>query len=138
MASQKGKELLLKVGDGATSESFTTIGGLRSTSIQLNDELVDTTNKDSTGNWREVLAGAGIKSVTFSGSGVFTDSAAEETLRADFFNAAHTNYQVIVPDFGTFEGAFKITSMGYAGEYNGEVTYDVTLESAGEITFTSA
>lgn len=138
MAAQKGKELLLKVGDGATSESFTTVGGLRSNSIALNKEMVDITNKDSVDQWREALAGAGVKSATFSGSGVFTDSAAEETVRADFFSDAFTNYQVIVPDFGTFEGAFEITALSYAGEYNGEVTYDVTLESVGAVTFTSA
>lgn len=138
MASQKGKELLLKVGDGATSESFTTVGGLRSTSISLNREMVDITNKDSTNQFREGLAGAGVKSATFSGSGVFTDTAAEETVRADYFSDAFTNYQVIVPDFGTFEGPFQITALNYAGEYNGEVTYDVTLESVGDVAFTSA
>lgn len=138
MAAQKGKELLLKVGDGASSESFTTVGGLRSNSIALNKEMVDITNKDSVDQWREALAGAGVKSATFSGSGVFTDSAAEETVRADFFSDAFTNYQVIVPDFGTFEGAFEITALSYAGEYNGEVTYDVTLESVGAVAFTAA
>lgn len=138
MSAQKGKELLIKIGDGGGPETFTTVGGLRDTSIQLNQEMVDITNKDSVNRWREVLAGAGVRSATFSGSGIFTDSAAEEAVRADFFSDANNNYQLIVPDFGTFEGAFLITSLEYGGSYNGEVTYTLTLESAAEITFTAA
>jgi len=138
MATQKGKELLLKVGDGGTpTEAFTTVGGMRTNTMQLNKETVDVTNKDSTDQWRELLEGAGVKSASFSGSGIFTDSAAEETVRADFFSDAFTNYQAIVPDFGTFTGAFEVTALSYAGEYNGSATYDLTLESAGAITFAS-
>ena len=134
MAAQKGSSLLLKVGNGASPEVFTTIGGLRSTSITMNDEPVDVTNKDSSGV-RALLAQGGTTSYTISGSGVFTDAASETTLRQKFNTATFANFQVIVPDFGTFTGAFMVASLEYAGEYNGEVTYSVTLESAGAITF---
>lgn len=134
MAAQKGSSLLLKIGDGASPESFTTVGGLRSTSITINDEPVDVTNKDSSNN-RELLANGGVQSISISGSGVFTDAASETTLRSDFGNSTFTNYQVIIPDFGTYTGAFMVASLEYAGEYNGEVTYSVTLESSGAITF---
>lgn len=137
MAAQKGSSLLIKIGDGASPESFTTVGGLRSTSISLNDEAVDVTTIDS-GNHRELLAQGGIRAVSISGSGVFTDSASESSLRTAYGASSFSNYQVIVPDFGTYEGAFMIASLEYAGEYNGEVTYSVTLESSGEITFTAA
>lgn len=149
MAAQKGSALLVKIGDGGSPEAFTTIGGLRSTSISFSDEPVDITNKDSLGH-RELLAGAGVNSVTMSGSGVFTDSASETTLLNEFYDqqntsngssaqtAEFTNYQLIVPDFGTFQGSFMIGSLEYAGEYNGEVTYSVTFESAGYIAFTAA
>lgn len=146
MAAQKGSALLIKIGDGGSPESFTTVGGLRSNSISLNDEAVDVTTMDSSGH-RELLAGGGVNSVSVSGSGVFTDAASETTLKTAYFaqqntsdgssaqTAAFKNFQVIVPDFGTFTGSFMIASLEYAGEYNGEVTYSVTLESAGYTTF---
>ena len=135
MAAQKGAALLLKI--NTTGTTYVTVGGLRSTSITLNDEAVDVTNKDSSGN-RTLLADGGIHSVSVSGSGVFTDAASETTLREAMNASTFKNFQVIVPDFGTYQGAFMVASLEYAGEFNGEVTYSVTLESSGAITFTAA
>lgn len=144
MAAQKGLDMLLKV--NTTGSTYVTVGGLRSTSITLNDESVDITNKDSLGH-RQLLAGGGMNSVSISASGVFTDAATEENVRADFFGqqntsdgssaqtASFTNYQFLIPDFGTLTGSFQITSLEYAGEYNGEVTYSMSFESAGYITY---
>lgn len=134
MAAQKGSALLMKIGDAASPEVFTTIGGMRSTSLTMNDEMVDVTNKDSS-NARTILAQGGVNSITVSGSGVFTDSASETTLKGKFNVSALTNYQFIVPDFGTFTGTFMLTTLEYGGEYNGEVTYSFTFESSGAITF---
>jgi TP901-1 family phage major tail protein len=134
MAAQQGKALLMKIGDGASPEVFTTIGGMRSNTLTMNDEMVDVTNKDSSGA-REILAQGGVNSITVAGSGVFTDSASETELKGKFNVAALTNYQFLVPDFGTFTGAFMLTTLEYAGEYNGEVTYSFTFESSGAITF---
>ena len=134
MAAQKGAALLLKIGDGASPEAFTTVGGLRSTSITLNDEAVDVTTKDSS-SLRALLANGGVQTISISGSGVFTDAASETTLRGKFGASSFSNFQVIIPDFGTYTGAFMVASLEYAGEYNGEVTYSVTLESSGTITF---
>ena len=124
----------MKLGNAGSPETFTTIGGMRSTSISINDETVDITNKDS-GTARTLLAQGGIFSMSVSGSGVFTDSASEATLQGDMNQAALTNYQFLIPDFGTYTGAFQLTSLEYAGEYNGEVTYSFTFESSGAITF---
>lgn len=144
MAAQKGLDMLLKV--NTTGSTYVTVGGLRSTSITLNDESVDITNKDSLGH-RQLLAGGGMNSVSISASGVFTDAATEENVRADFFGqqntsdgssaqtASFTNYQFLIPSFGTLTGSFQITSLEYAGEYNGEVTYSMSFESAGYITY---
>lgn len=134
MAAQKGSALLMKIGNAGSPEAFTTIGGMRSTSIALNDEAVDVTNKDS-GRARTLLAQGGVNSLTVSGSGVFTDSASEATLKGKFDISAFTNYQFLVPDFGTFTGSFMLASLEYAGEFNGEVTYSFTFESTGAITF---
>ena len=144
MAAQKGLDMLLKV--NTSGSTYATVGGLRSTSITLNDESVDVTNKDSLGH-RTLLAGAGMNSVSISASGVFTDATTEENVRADFFlqqntsdgssaqTAAFTNYLFQIPDFGTLTGAFQITSLEYAGEHNGEVTYSMSFESAGYIAY---
>tara|TARA_Y100000114_G_C11762484_1_gene330668 strand:+ start:3373 stop:3786 length:414 start_codon:yes stop_codon:yes gene_type:complete len=134
MAAQKGSALLMKIGDGGSPEAFTTIGGMRSTSISLNDEMVDITNKDSS-RARTILAQGGVNSMTVSGSGVFTDSASETTLRSKFDESGLTNFQFLIPDLGTYTGNFRLTTLEYAGEYNAEVTYSFTFESSGAITF---
>ena len=134
MAAQKGSALLLKIGNGGSPETFSTVGGLRSTEISLNDETVDVTNKDSSGN-RTLLADAGVASVSISGSGVFTDAASETALKNAWSSGSFVNYQIIIPDFGTYQGAFQLTALSYAGEFNGEVTYSVTLESSGAVAF---
>jgi TP901-1 family phage major tail protein len=134
MAAQKGSAMLMKVGNGASPEVFTTIGGLRSTSLTINNESVDVTNKDSSNN-RTMLATAGVQSISVSGSGVFTDAASETTLKTNVLADTIDNYQFLVPDFGTFTGGFQVTSVEYAGEYNGEVTYSMSFESSGAITF---
>ena len=140
MAAQKGSALLLKIGADNTaapaSDTYTTVGGLRSTSISHSEEAVDVTNKDSTG-YRTLLANGGVQSVSISGSGVFTDAASETTLKGAFGDANFHNFQIFIPDFGTYTGEFMVASLEYAGEFNGEVTYSVTLESSGQVVFAS-
>ena len=134
MAVQKGSALLVKIGNAGSPEAFTTVAGLRDTSISMNAETIDVTNKDST-KVRTLLADAGIQSFSISGSGVFTDSASEASSRTAFAASTFSNFQLLVPDFGTFTGAFQVTTIEYAGSYNGEVTYSMSFESAGAITF---
>lgn len=137
MAAQKGSDILIKV-DSTGAGAFVTIGGMRSKSISFNAETVDVSDSDSVNKWRELLEGAGLKSATITGSGVFKDSAGEEDVRGYFFTQAIEEYQFIVPDFGTVEGLFQVTSLDYAGEHNGEATFSMTFESAGELTWTAA
>lgn len=134
MAVQNGKDLLIKVdmvGDG----SFETLAGLRAQRLSLNAAQVDVTNLDSAGGWRELLAGAGVKSASISGSGVFRDATTDARARQIFFDAEMPEFQVIVPDFGTIEGPFQITAIEYAGSHNGEATYELSMASAGLLTF---
>jgi TP901-1 family phage major tail protein len=132
MAAQKGKDLLIKIDDGS---GFTTVAGLRTRRLAFNAETVDITHAESVNRWRELLDGAGVKRASVSGRGLFKDAASDELVRAAFFNGAVKDYQVVIPDFGTVEGAFQITALEFAGEHNGEVTFDLSLESAGELTF---
>ncbi len=135
MTAQKGKDLLIKIADGA---GFTTVAGLRTRRLSFNAETVDITHAESANRWRELLDGAGVKRASISGRGLFKDAATDALMRQTFFDGAVKNYQIVIPDFGTVQGAYQITNLEFAGEHNGEVTYDVALESAGEQTFTAA
>ena len=124
MGAQNGKDLLVKVdltGDG----QFETMAGLRATRVSFNAESVDVTTLESQGGWRELLAGAG----------VFKDQATDERARQIFFDGDTPAFQVVIPDFGTVEGAFQVTAIEYAGSHNGEATYEVSLASAGALSF---
>jgi TP901-1 family phage major tail protein len=136
MAAQNGKDLLVKL-DLNGGGQFTTIAGLRATRISFNAETVDVTNLESQGGWRELLGGAGVRSASVSGSGVFVDSATDERARQVFFAGTVEQFQVIIPDFGIVEGPFQITAIEYAGSYNGEATYELSLASAGALSFTA-
>jgi TP901-1 family phage major tail protein len=135
MAAQKGKDLLLKIADGA---GYTTVAGLRSRRIAFNAETVDITHAESTDRWRELLEGAGARRASISGRGLFKDAATDALMRQTFFDGAVKSYQVVIPDFGTVQGPFQIVSLEFAGEHNGEVTYELSLESAGALTFAAA
>ncbi len=136
MAVQSGKDLLVKI-DINGSRQFETVAGLRASRISFNAETVDVTSLESAGGWRELLAGAGMRSASISGSGVFRDSDTDERARQIFFDGEMPEFQVVIPDFGIVEGPFQITSIEYAGSYNGEATYELTLASAGALTFTA-
>lgn len=136
MAAQKGRDLLLKV-DATGGGSFQTVAGLRASTIAFNAQSVDSTSQDSVGAWRELLAGAGLKSAGLRGQGIFKDSLSDATVRGYFFNATIVNWQAIIPDFGTVQGLFQITALEFGGRHDGEVTFEMSLESAGPLTFTA-
>jgi TP901-1 family phage major tail protein len=134
MGAQKGKDLLVKIDGGS---GFVTVAGLRSRKLAFNAEIVDITHAESINRWRELLAGAGVKRASISGRGLFKDASSDALVRQSFFDSAVNNAQVVVPDFGTIEGPFQISSLEFSGEHNGEVTFDLSLESAGALTFTA-
>jgi TP901-1 family phage major tail protein len=137
MAAQKGKDLLLKI-DSNGLGNFITVAGLRARRIAFNAETVDITDADSAGRWRELLAGSGVQRAAISGSGIFKDAASDAAVRIKFFDGAIDDWQFVVPDFGTIEGAFQITSLEYSGNHDGEVSFEIALESAGALSFTVA
>jgi TP901-1 family phage major tail protein len=134
MAAQKGKDILLKIDN---SGSFVTIGGLRTRRITLNAEPIDITHSESSGRWRELLSGAGVRRMSINGGGVFKDDVSDALVRQMFFDSVTKLWQIAIPDFGVVEGAFHISSLDYRGEHAGEVTFELALESAGALTFTA-
>ncbi len=133
MPAQRGKDLLLRL--ETTANVFVTVGGLRARQIAFNAETVDVTHSESAGRWRELLGGAGLRRASVSGAGVFRDEASDAQVRQIFFDGEIRNWQVIVPDFGTIQGRFHLSSLEYRGEHAGEVTFELSLESAGALTF---
>ncbi|MBF9044835.1 phage major tail protein, TP901-1 family [Rhodobacterales bacterium HKCCE4037] len=136
MTAQSGKDLLVKV-DMDGNGVFETMAGLRASRLSFNSESVDVTSLESTGGWRELLRGGGVKSAAISGSGIFRDSSTDERARDIFFQGEMPDFQVVIPDFGVVEGAFQITSIEYAGTHDGEASYEIAMASAGALTFTA-
>jgi TP901-1 family phage major tail protein len=135
MTAQRGKDILLKIGDGEEPEGFVTVAGLRARTISLNARTIDATDSDSAGRWRELLAGAGVKQASVSGAGIFRDAASDAMIREAFFAQSARAWRLIIPDFGQLEGPFLVAALEYAGEHEGEATWALTLASAGEIAF---
>ncbi len=132
MSAQKGKDLLLKMDSGT---GLVTVAGLRARTLSFNAQSVDVTHSESAGRWRELLEGAGVKRAAISGSGVFKDAQSDALVRQAFFAGALVSMQVIIPDFGMVRGPFQITALDIGAEHDREVTFDLTLESAGELLF---
>ncbi|QRI64375.1 phage major tail protein, TP901-1 family [Shinella sp. PSBB067] len=132
MVAQKGRDLLLKIDNGA---GFATVAGLRSKRLSFNAALVDVTDAESAGRWRELLGGAGVQRAALSGSGIFKDQASDALVRSLFFAGTIAGWQIVIPDFGTVAGPFQIASLEYSGAHDGEVLFEIALESAGALTF---
>ncbi|WP_417435111.1 phage major tail protein, TP901-1 family [Hoeflea sp.] len=135
MTAQKGKDLLIKIDDGG---NFVTIAGLRARRLAFNAEAVDITDAESAGRWRELLGGAGVQRASLSGGGLFKDQQSDVLARSVFFAGEIRDWQVAIPDFGTVTGPFQIMALEYAGRHDGEMTFEIALESAGALAFVAA
>lgn len=132
MTAQKGSAFLLKIGDGAQPPVYNTVAGLRTTQMSINGETVVVTTKDSAG-WRELLSGAGSRSVSVSAAGIFLGSAAEAAVRANALAGTLDDYQLSFEDGEKMQGRFLVSRLDYAGDFNGERNYTLQLESSGEV-----
>lgn len=137
MAAQLGRTLIIQL-DTTGSGSYSTVGSLRTKTFKISDESVDVTTADSTNQWREILANAGIKSMEVSGSGLFADGTAENLINTLIIAGTIRNWKITHPALGTYTGAFHIDSFDGSGEYNGAFEFSLALSSAGEITFAAA
>lgn len=135
MTAQRGRDMLLRIESAPTV--FTSVAGLRARQIAFNAEAVDITHADSAGRWRELLTGAGIRRASISGGGVFRDEASHALVRQIFFDGDIRQWQIIIPDFGRVQGLFQLSSLEYRGDHAAEVTFEMSLESAGALTFTA-
>ena len=132
MPAEKGSAFLLKVGNGGNPPVFATVAGMRTTQMSVNGEPVNVTSKDS-GGWRELLSGAGVRSVSVSASGIFTGSAAETRVKANALAGLLDDYELSFESGERMQGRFMVTRLDYAGDHNGERNYALSLESSGEV-----
>ncbi|MBO6918240.1 MAG: phage major tail protein, TP901-1 family [Rhizobiaceae bacterium] len=132
MTAQKGKDLLIKIDQDG---SVITVAGLRAKRLAFNAETIDVTDAESTGRWRELLAGAGVQRASVSGSGIFKDAISDELVRSVFFAGEIKDWEIIVPDFGSITGLFQLTALEYSGQHNGEISFEAAMDSAGPLSF---
>lgn len=132
MSAEKGSAFLLKIGNGAAPLSYATVAGMRTTQMSVNGEAVNITSKDS-GGWRELLSGAGIRSVSVAASGIFTGSTAETRLKSNALGGLLDDYELSFESGERMRGRFLVTRLDYAGDHNGERTYALALESSGAV-----
>ena len=132
MSAERGSAFLLKVGNGASPIVYATVAGLRTTQLSVNGEMVAVTSKDS-GGWRDILSGAGVRSVSVSGAGIFTGSAAELRVKASALGGVIDDYRLTFESGETLSGKFLVVRLDYAGDYNGERSYTLSLESSGPV-----
>ncbi len=132
MTAQKGAAFLLKIGDGGSPASYDTVAGLRTTQMSVNGDTVVVTHKGS-GGWRELLSGAGTRSVSVAASGIFLGSDAESAIRTHALAGTLDEYELSFEDGAKMRGRFLVQRLDYAGDFNGERTYALQLESSGAV-----
>jgi TP901-1 family phage major tail protein len=132
MTAQKGSAFLLKISDGAATPAYQTVAGLRTTQMSINGDAVVITHKGS-GGWRDLLSGAGTRSVSVSAAGIFLGSAAENAIRAHALAGTIDQYELSFEDGARMRGNFLVQRLDYAGDFNGERNYTMQLESSGAV-----
>jgi len=135
MPSQNGRDLLLKIGNGGSPETFTTIGAARTVEMAVNNKPADATSMDSNG-FEVLRTDAGVQSLEIMLQGLFKDSAAEETLRSAAFNRTANNYQLLFPNGDMYAASFVIGDYKRSGSYDGLESFSVTLQRSGNGAFT--
>ena len=132
MPAEKGSAFLLKIGDGGGTPVYSTVAGLRTTQLSINGDAIVITNKGSAG-WRDLLSGAGVRSVSVSAAGVFTGSAAETRIKNSALSGVIDDYELSFESGEQLQGKFLVTRLDYAGDFNGERSYTLALESSGPV-----
>ena len=132
MTAQKGAAFLLKIGRGGAPATYEAVAGLRTTQMSVNGDTVVVTHKES-GGWRELLSGAGTRSVSVSASGIFLGSDAEHAIRNHALAGTIDQYELSFEDGAKMRGRFLVQRLDYAGDFTGERTYSVQLESSGPV-----
>lgn len=139
MAAAAGRNFLLQLGDGASTETFTTVGGGRALSISIDNTEVDVTTKGDAGI-RMLLAQAGVRSGSVSFSGVFTDTAGQDALADAAIAGTHHNFRLVEATTNNVQFALRaqVTNFEVSGDEGDAMLFSCTLASTGAITLTNS
>ena len=132
MTAQKGSAFLLKISDGAQPPAYRTVAGLRTTQMSINGDTVVVTHKQS-GGWRDLLSGAGTRSVSVSAAGIFLGSDAEAAIQSHALAGTIDDYELSFEDGARLRGRFLVQRLDHSGDFNGERNYTMQLESSGPV-----
>lgn len=137
MARYAGKDVLLKISDGASPPSFLTLGAARTTAFELGNDLAEVTPLGSAG--AVTYSGeAGTRTARLALQGVFKDSAAEARLRAVALAALTCRYLLVFPNGDSYEADFIVESYRREGSYEGLEMFSAAFVRSGDGTWTSA
>jgi TP901-1 family phage major tail protein len=133
MQAQSGALMLIKI---KINDIYEVVGGLRTTKVSLNNDLIDVSSKSS-GKWRELLSEVGVSSLSISGSGIFTNSESEKLVKDLAYNNKKAEYQLTFGNGEIVESYFIINNYERSGNYQEEENYSLTLESTGNVIWKS-
>lgn len=135
MTGRRGRDMVLKIGDGGVPEQFVTVAGLRVVRLDLSATPIETTMAESAERWREIAGAVGVKSADIVGDGLFKDAASDELVRSAFFMQSAPNWRVVEPGFGALLGPFVVRELSFSGDYEGLARFSIRLTSAGVVSF---
>ncbi len=135
MTSQNGRDLLLKIGDGASPENFTAIGAARTVEMTVTNPKADATTL-ADGGFETLAADGGLQALEITLAGLFKDSAAEASLHAAALNRTLNDYQLCFPNGAIYAASFAVTAYKRSGAYNALEDFTVTLARSGAGVFT--
>jgi len=135
---KSGRDFLLKVSDGTSPTSYVTVAGLTNTSITLNGNPVDVTNKSSAG-WSEMFAAGGVRSMQVSASGLLDSSSTQlEALQTAILNQTNIEAELVSGKGDRYLGTFVVTNFERGGDHTNAETFSVTLSSHGPVTYSAS
>ena len=136
VSPKAAKGTLVKIGDGASSEAFTTIAGVQDVDgpdLSGTDEY-DATHHSSTGKeYVQGLKDAGELSFPLVYD---SDDTQQAALQAAGVADTLTNFQILLPDTGATLLAFagRVKSFKFNAPVEGVLTANVTVRISGSIT----
>jgi TP901-1 family phage major tail protein len=142
MSQQNARELVIKRGDGAGPEVFTFVCGMQTRTFTMSNASIDTTVPNCSDPSLPIVATArpGRQTLEFSGDGLFDNAAVGKAVADDARNQSETNYEIIVPGYGTFSGPFFIADFNWSGSMEDPLKFSakwIPLDNS-QLTFTPA
>ena len=132
-----GYGVLLKIGDGGGSETFTTIAEVKDIEgLELELEAKEVTSHDSAG-WREyigTLLTAGEVSFDLNFIPTHATHSYSAGLVKDLVNRTKRNFNLVFPDGGSTTWTFAALVTGFkpSGPVEDELSAEVTLQVTGQ------